>query len=437
MKKRKIIFIYSRGYNNRFYSPDTDFYYLAGWTATIAAYILKYTDMYEVENWRAEKDVREVVTREIDPEAIDSNFHDDNPASKKKVICKLFPAVLFRGSPYSFALNSELKKEAKKNEIIIHNTQAHSFEMLWRSHRLRSVPFIVQHQGSPSPENMMIIKGKDDLTKKIFYYLKWQIEKVSMKNIDYYLPCSVGEMKYASKIMDPGRIIFYHRGVDFNNIFVMSKAEARKKLNIPNNKKVMVYVGQLYDLKGVHLILKTFKELKTKYDVILLLVGGRKTDPLYDEAVKSGAQIVLYWVPRDIEMPLYLNAADVYLMPSWDEGIVQWAGVGMAPLEALACNTPVVAPSLVNYMHEPDIERIGLIPEDENDITRCVSRIFDNSASYQNTRETVRKYYDRKVTISKLINLYEELFEKYYGSRTDQLDKDPEKNNDELDDKNS
>jgi glycosyltransferase involved in cell wall biosynthesis len=180
-------------------------------------------------------------------------------------------------------------------------------------------------------------------------------------------------------------------------------------LNIPENNKVLLYIGKFYRLKGVDIILKTFEDLKNKYDIELILIGGSPSDPLYEQVKASGARVYGY-LPNN-ELPPFYNAADVYLLPAISS---DYAGIDVTFIEALACGVPVVSQILKEFLIM-GIEKLGKIPKDETDITRCISEIFKDPEIFKDCRETARKYFDWKTIMNKTIKLYDALFEQYYG----------------------
>jgi D-inositol-3-phosphate glycosyltransferase len=107
---------------------------------------------------------------------------------------------------------------------------------------------------------------------------------------------------------------------------------------------MFLYVGRLEPLKGVELLLHTAAHLETCRPVRVLVVGGaadgdQQVDRLRSLAKTLQVDSVIDFVGRvdQEELPLYYNAADVCVVPSYYESF------GLAALESMACGTPVVA----------------------------------------------------------------------------------------------
>ena len=96
----------------------------------------------------------------------------------------------------------------------------------------------------------------------------------------------------------------------------------------------VVYVGRLQVSKGLPVLLEAFTHLEDK-DAELILVGGYGTNGMEKFLRrKLAADPRIKILPGD---PLpWLHRADVLIHPSFEDGL------GIAPLEALACGLPVI-----------------------------------------------------------------------------------------------
>jgi glycosyltransferase involved in cell wall biosynthesis len=130
------------------------------------------------------------------------------------------------------------------------------------------------------------------------------------------------------------RVAIVQNGVDAAIFHPRERAEARAQLGLPDGKWV-VYVGRLERTKGVIDLLDAISRTP---NLQLALVGdGAARAEVDAAAAKIGARVkVLGARPLD-EVPLWMAAADVVTLPSWNEGTPN------VILEALACGRPVVA----------------------------------------------------------------------------------------------
>ncbi|MCH7605838.1 MAG: glycosyltransferase [Chloroflexi bacterium] len=132
-------------------------------------------------------------------------------------------------------------------------------------------------------------------------------------------------------------------GVDLSLFRPLDQQKAREKLGLDGGK-VLLYVGRVEPLKGLELLLHTTAQLETCEQVRVLVVGGateqdQEVDRIRDLARDLNVEDAFEFVGRvdQEELPLYYNAADVCVVPSYYESF------GLAALESMACGTPVVA----------------------------------------------------------------------------------------------
>ena len=202
--------------------------------------------------------------------------------------------------------------------------------------------------------------------------------------------------------------------VDFNLLKPVDKKEARRKLGLPQDKKLILYVGRLFRLKGVEVLLEVFQELKKKQKVELVMVGHWPQDPLLEEARSAGAWVIGQ-IPQE-ELRFYYGAADVYVLPSFDKHFMTLGGIGAAPVECLACGTPVVSTSL-RHLPKNEVSKLGKIPQSPDNVARCIAEVLDDPSPYSNCREVIRRYHGSDILVNRITQHYDRLFEAYYGSQ--------------------
>lgn len=142
----------------------------------------------------------------------------------------------------------------------------------------------------------------------------------------------------------PGKIGVVPCGVNSRLFRPVDPDSARRALNLPRDKKILLYVGRFVEPKGLERLLGAMALLRVDDSIRLLLVGGDGPGSSSHEAVVRLSK--RYGVHRRVrfagrvqqpDLPRYYSAADVLVVPSGYESF------GMVALESLACGTPVVA----------------------------------------------------------------------------------------------
>ncbi len=132
------------------------------------------------------------------------------------------------------------------------------------------------------------------------------------------------------------RIAVVENGVDASLFHPRDRAEARAQVGLPAAGRVAVYVGRLVRDKGLFELVDAMASLPA--DVALVLVGdGAARAELEERARPLGARVRFAGARPLDEVPRWLAAADLFVLPSWNEGTPN------VILEALACGRRVVA----------------------------------------------------------------------------------------------
>lgn len=147
----------------------------------------------------------------------------------------------------------------------------------------------------------------------------------------------LGALEMLGAPMD--RVVYVPNGVDRYLFRPQNRVAARKRLGLPENGNVLLFVGRLEKEKGLDELLMAFRDVQRKSEnaVSLLVVGeGSYRDRLAQQTQgMANVEIVGARPPEDVA--LYLAATNALVLPSWAEGTPN------VVLEALAAGRPIVA----------------------------------------------------------------------------------------------
>ena len=384
---RRLLKPYSEMYTEGKVSAHTDEFH-----ERVAKQILKQTKKYEIECWQPEKTLKKVVVEKEDG-----------------ITYRMFPSIyLSWGREYTLSLLKELKMQSKKEDILIHVHEMHNHLAYLTSYLFKDVPIVVQHHSAWPP---LFAFKESNHPFRFIYLFEHYAEKKVFKNIDYFFVLTKDEKEYISNLVGADKVEIQTMGVDFGRFKPMDQVKARKMLHLPSDKKIMIYVGVLGKSKGADVVLEVFQTLKRKYDVDLILIGNTSADPLYNRAKATGAK-VLGKISEEM-LNSYYSAADVYVFPYPPSSNI-WGGIGVAPVESLACGTPIVSTTLKHFpLGEWNL--VGEMPKNNSDIVNCIIKIFENPNKYERCRDIAKKCYDWGNIVRNTIEVYDELFDKYYN----------------------
>ena len=172
--------------------------------------------------------------------------------------------------------------------------------------------------------------------------LSEKLEDESLKTADVITTSSNMIVKYCLKLGYTAH--FIPDAIDFN--------ELPKNLD-RKYKKQIIYVGRLSKEKGILQLLEVCKKLPS--DIHLLILGTGPEEKKIKQ-LSSMSQNIHYlgYQPKEKTIPL-IRGSDILIQPSLMEG-----GINTTALEAMACNTSILATSL----------------EDQKDVLRHMDTAF-------------------------------------------------------------
>jgi teichuronic acid biosynthesis glycosyltransferase TuaC len=159
----------------------------------------------------------------------------------------------------------------------------------------------------------------------------------------------------------PGKITVIPNGVDLDLFSPEDRIEARRRLGLAEDAKVVLSVGSLIPIKGYDVILEAVAKIQKEVDRLRLYVIGDGPQREFLESKAKEMNVVPYvsFVGERANNDLrnWYNAADVFCLASLREG---WANVIM---ESLACGTPVVATNVGGAPEILSTPEVGLLVE--------------------------------------------------------------------------
>lgn len=141
-------------------------------------------------------------------------------------------------------------------------------------------------------------------------------------------------------------------GVDLERFTnVPAREDVRVLLGLPQDKKIVMYVGAFYAWKGVPFLLEAWRtHFRERNDLLLVLVGGSERDLERNgglDAYRSLSNVLLVDHTPAEKVPEYLSAANILVlpnMPTTEESIRYTSPIKL--FEYMASGRPIVAADL-------------------------------------------------------------------------------------------
>lgn len=149
---------------------------------------------------------------------------------------------------------------------------------------------------------------------------------------------------------DPHKVVIIPSAVNTRVFRPVIQADARRRIGLDVEGKVIVYVGRLLPRKDIRNIVRAVAQLRQEHreKLTLLVVGGETVEPdpeatpelgeLQRLAADLGVTDVVKFVGKRQpgELRNYYSAGDVVVTTPWYEPF------GLTPLEGMACGRPVI-----------------------------------------------------------------------------------------------
>ena len=176
----------------------------------------------------------------------------------------------------------------------------------------------------------------------------------------------------------------------------MDKREARQRLNLPADKKIVLFaaVNASDPRKGMDYLAEASRIMAQQHDDILFLIAGNDGEEL-GKRLSLPARSLGYVSPQD--MPGVYTAADLFVTPSLQENLPNTI------MEAMACGTPCVGfhtggiPEMISHGTNGYVA----VYRDAADLAKGILRIlFGNDAgllSAEARRKVVEEYSQEKI----------------------------------------
>jgi glycosyltransferase involved in cell wall biosynthesis len=305
---------------------------------------------------------------------------------------------------YSQGVVDEIKNISDYDVIHLHENRFYTSILLHHYAKKYGIPYVLQAHG----DLPRISKHGPKVLFDVFFgyrLLRDASKVIALTNTE--------AEQYKSMGVPYERIAVIPNGIDLSEYADLPpKGSFKKKFNIQDKEKIVLYLGRIHRIKGVDILVRAFANVIKKLDDVRLVVVGPDDGYLSElealiKALKIEDQVL-------ISGPLYgrdkLDAyvdADVYVLPS------RYEIFGMTALESVACGTPVILTEncgIAEYFRD----KTGLVvnADSPSNLQEALLEMLVNRERqkvFRRNCKTVMQKFNISETVSKLEKVYQDL----------------------------
>jgi glycosyltransferase involved in cell wall biosynthesis len=238
----------------------------------------------------------------------------------------------------------------------------------------------------------------------------WNLKKDIYKRSNFVIvvPSKWMKNKVSKSIMSDKKTYLIYNGIDTKIFHPMNKNNARKILNLPINKTILMFSahkGIKNFWHGGDYLLKALEQIDDE-NILFLNIGS--TENLDKRIKKSIEWKSIPHVKNETTMAEYYAASDLFVYPSIADSS------SLVVVESMACGTPVIAfetggiPELLTNMRTGYIARY----KDVDDFVKGIKLFLNDADLREKAGLSARKDVEEHFTLDKMVTLYEELYHK-------------------------
>ena len=253
---------------------------------------------------------------------------------------------------------------------------------------------------------MKLGSSKEEYEDLLF---KPKITKKLLKSFDAFMPVNEGLVNFLvekvgidkNKVKNPP-----FKFIDtkkFKPLGINEVNEIKTLLEIPKDKKLILFVGRASQEKNIQTLINVFKNLDDSFFLVLVLaVQLKKKNKFWEELKSTFPKTNFKFVINELNPQKLMAISDVLIMPSIREG------KGGVQFEAMACGTPSICSNLVNITESLPNELLDLTfdPMNEDDLKSKILLFFNLSQKTMvkdKLIEFVNKSFSEEVILKKYI----------------------------------
>ncbi len=275
--------------------------------------------------------------------------------------------------------------------------------------RSLGVPLVLQPHGTMT----LLSRNKLDKSLKMLFDTFWG--KRILNSADKIVTLNDFEKSQFELRGLAQKVKIIPNGVDLDEYdHLPPKGSFKKKYGIGKNEKMILYVGRIYWVKGVDVLMEAFKiavQSERNFNMKLVIVGrddgyARTLAQLARESDLTEKVLITGPVSADDKLAAMVDA-DVVALPSRSEGFP------MTLLEAYAVGRPVVTTNIGAFrsLVLRDVNGLSVEVGNAEQLSQTILFLLRNEERARKMGQNGRQLVERKFSFKKIAGIYRELYE--------------------------
>ena len=202
-----------------------------------------------------------------------------------------------------------------------------------------------------------------------------------------------------------------YNGMDIENFKNLPKyGSFKEKFRI--SERMFLYVGRINPSKGLEFAINAFNELTNDINNLIFVIAGEAEDSNYLKNLKQLVKtlnlnnVIFVGFLSEKEKIMAYNDADVFI-----HTVKYMGGVGLAPLEAILCGTPVIVTEgcgeLIKKQNCGDLVEYGNVDELKEKMESIIKNNEDALKKVEKGKKFIQENLRWEFVIKRVENIYE------------------------------
>lgn len=206
------------------------------------------------------------------------------------------------------------------------------------------------------------------------------------------------------------RLCSIMNGVDLSRYNkIGEKGQLRRNLGL-SDKPTIIYTGRLSVEKGVDSLIHSFSKVRDEIVCQLIIIAdGPERKHMHRLLDQHCLSEFVIWIEEADDVSEYLNASDIFVLPS------RFEGLSNSLLEAMACGLPVISTRVGGSIDVINNGVNGILVDVDNEeqLACAISTVLKDpllcTKLGRNARTTIEARYNLNMVTDRYIELYKEL----------------------------